>query len=253
MTFHRYNSLYFWSLLGCTTGVMWFNGGFLDLFFKMYLQPDGTHDIYEPLFILTIGWYAMVTGFALILYSRLHLIGVPKRVLQRCRMMIAFNVVCSHFPTTTLTFGANIIGTPVWVNGYAGMEKLQMTLFSLQEIALNSLYLYYIRRLTLDRKLTRLVQQTVIINIIVIMLDISMLATQYADLYTLQIMMKTMIYSVKIKLEFYILNTLTRHFDKKEEMMPNPGASMMPSSAVSEAKSPKNGAISIRTEVSVHS
>jgi hypothetical protein len=166
--------------------------------------------------------------------------------------MIAFNVICNHFPTTTLTFGANIIGTPIWVNGYAGMEKLQMTLFSLQEIALNSLYLYYIRRLTLDRKLTRLVQQTVIINIIVIMLDISMLATQYADLYTLQIMMKTIIYSMKIKLEFYILNTLTRHFDKKEEIQCV--VSNMQTTVASElVKLPNTQHVSVKMDGSVHS
>ena len=211
MSFQRHNSLYFWALLAASTGTIFFTGGFYDLFYHMY-EPN--RSIAEPLIILTLGWYGMVTGFALVLYSRLHLINVPNKYMWIARVMIAYNIVFSHFPTTTLTFGANIVGTDPWNNGYNIMEKIQMTFFSLQEIYLSALYLHFVQRMTLDKKLNRIVQQTLIINVIVVFLDAVMLGLEYANLYSYQIMMKAMVYSIKLKLEFYILNVLTKHLDK---------------------------------------
>jgi hypothetical protein len=127
--FTKYKSLYFKSLVGCAIGIFLFAVGFLDLFFKLY-EPDGS--IWRPLVVLTIGWYGMVTGFAIVVYSRLSIISVPPRVLKRVKYFIIYNVIFSHFPTTTMTFGANIIGTPFWVDGYDIIEKIQMTSFCIQ-------------------------------------------------------------------------------------------------------------------------
>ena len=216
LTFSKYRSLYFWSLIASSVGIIWFVGGFLDLFYHMY-EPN--RSVYEPLFILTLGWYGMVTGFALVLYSRLHLIGVPKQYIFYAKCFICYNIVFSHFPTTTLTFGSNINGA-VWTYGYSIMEKIQMTFFSLQEIILSSLYLYYVQRMTLSHKFTKLVKQTLVINVVVLFLDVSMLSVEYAaqpsnDLYNYQIMLKAVVYSIKLKLEFYILNVLTRSLDRE--------------------------------------
>jgi len=53
-----------------------------------------------------------------------------------------------------------------------------------------------------------LVRQTIAINVVVLFLDFSMLACEYANLYAYQIMLKCAVYSVKLKLEFYILNLI---------------------------------------------
>jgi len=126
VTFQKYSTLYFYALVVCACGDILFTGGFIDLFFELYLEGS---TIYRPLIVLTLGWYGMVTGFAVVMYSRLHLINVPKKYIQYVKYMICYNVVFSHFPTTVLTFGANVIGTPVWNNGYNTMEKIQVTFF----------------------------------------------------------------------------------------------------------------------------
>jgi len=129
--------------------------------------------------------------------------------------MIAYNIVFSHFPTTTLTFGSNIHGGE-WTVRYGQMERVQMTLFCIQEVLLSSLYLYYIKQMTLDKKFTKLVQQTLVINVFVLGLDLSMLVVEYADQYDYQIMLKVFVYSVKLKLEYYILNVLTKSLMKNQ-------------------------------------
>jgi hypothetical protein len=211
-TFARYNTLYFNAIVGCATGCILFAGGFVDLFYKLFLHDGVT--AYRPLFILTFGWYMMVTGFSLVMYSRLHLVSVPKQYIQMIKYFIIYNVIFSHFPTTVLTFGSFLVGSPQFVQAYSIMEKLQMTMFCIQEMTLGTLYLIYTRKLRFNKKENYLVRQTLYINCVVLMLDFAMLIIQYIDLYNYQIMLKVVVYAVKLKLEFFILNLLSRFLQK---------------------------------------
>lgn len=216
-TFKRYNTPYFWSLVGCAVGIFLFAVGFMDLFFEIY-DPGST--IWRPLIVLTIGWYGMVTGFALVMYSRLSLLSIPDHIIRYVRMFIIYNIIFSHFPTTVLTFGANIVGTYPWVEGYRIMEKIQMTCFAIQEVSLGLLYLKYIRQSRLSEKIgSMLVRKTSRVNITVLFLDVSMLILEYIDLYSYQIMLKVVVYSIKLKLEFYILSILTRALENSHGPM----------------------------------
>jgi hypothetical protein len=53
-----------------------------------------------------------------------------------------------------------------------------------------------------------MLRRLIIVNIVVILLDITILGLEYADLYQLQTAYKGMAYSLKLKLEFKILNDL---------------------------------------------
>lgn len=206
-TFKRYRSLYFWSLMVCAMGIILFTVGFLDLFFELY-NPGSS--IYRPLIVLTIGWYGQTTGFSLVMYSRLGLIDASPWAIKWLGRLIVFNVIFSHFPTTVLTFGANIVQTHPWILGYAIQEKLQMTLFCFQEVLLGLTYLHFIRNKSMDHKrLSPLAMRTMKINMFVLFLDVGMLIIEYVGLYNYQIMLKAVIYSIKLQLEFYILNILT--------------------------------------------
>ncbi len=74
------------------------------------------------IFFLTIGWYPMVTGQALVLWSRLHLIVIGARgdkIIKYTKWMIIVNAICLHIPTTVLTFGSNgNFETHLFVTGY---------------------------------------------------------------------------------------------------------------------------------------
>jgi hypothetical protein len=60
VTFRRYRGLYFWSLVISCFGCFFYGIGFLIKFFQL-LNPS--EDVgYVAVVLLTIGWYAMVTG-----------------------------------------------------------------------------------------------------------------------------------------------------------------------------------------------
>jgi hypothetical protein len=60
VTFNKYKGLYFWSLIIAGAGVIPYSIAFLIKFFQ-FLDPN--KDVgYVAIVMLTIGWYAMVTG-----------------------------------------------------------------------------------------------------------------------------------------------------------------------------------------------
>jgi hypothetical protein len=65
----------------------------------------------------------MITGQALVLWSRLNLIVSGEsgdRILKFTKWMIIIDAIVFHIPTTVFTFGANgTIRTNMFVNGYS--------------------------------------------------------------------------------------------------------------------------------------
>lgn len=75
-------------------------------------------------------------------------------------------------------------------------------------------YLTYIKKTsiggsTASKKTKRLVNHTRYADIGMLCLDLSMLTLQYVGFYEYQIMLKVVIYSIKLKLEFFLLKILT--------------------------------------------
>lgn len=103
MTFKRRHGLYFYSLLASSWGILIFSLAFLMKFFQVWKND------YLSVTLITIGWYAMVTGQSLVLYSRLHLVVRDKRRIRWVLYMIIIDVFLFHFPTTVMTFGVSAI------------------------------------------------------------------------------------------------------------------------------------------------
>jgi hypothetical protein len=80
-TFRQYRSLYFWSLLIASFGILPYNFGFLMEYFA--LAPDWAGVVVD-----VPGWVMMVTGQSVVLYSRLHLVMQNQKVLKAVLMMI---------------------------------------------------------------------------------------------------------------------------------------------------------------------
>ncbi|KAJ5864165.1 uncharacterized protein N7529_006081 [Penicillium soppii] len=210
-TFRRWRGLYFWSLLisGCL-GVVPYSIGFL---MKFFTRADSVLSVT----VLSIGWWTMVTGQSVVLYSRLHLVLGDERILRWVLRLIVLNVFVLHIPTTILTYGANIVhsGDVVWVNGYNVMEKIQLTGFTIQESILSTLYVIEtvkLLRLGADvsvRPDSRSIMYRLIgINCAIMAMDLILLILEYADFYAVQITLKAFIYSLKLKLEFAVLGQL---------------------------------------------
>lgn len=75
LTFTRHRGLYYWSLLISSIGIIPYSLGF---FLKFDNQAPGELR-WLPVVILTVGWYPMITGQSLVLWSRLHLLVSGER------------------------------------------------------------------------------------------------------------------------------------------------------------------------------
>ena len=89
-----------------------------------------------------------------------------------------------------------------------------MTGFSIQEIIISGLYLWETRKIlapgrVFQQKKTREVFHHLIwVNVFIIFLDAALLGTEYANLFSIQTVFKAAIYSLKLRLEFVVLNQL---------------------------------------------
>jgi hypothetical protein len=149
--------------------------------------------------------------------------------------MIIINGGLLHSITTVLTFAsnANKFSPTVlerFVNGYAIMEKIQMTGFFVQECILSIIYIREtIRLLRLGESVKddigsfdngtgqlrkasvrKTMYQILAINIIIITMDVALLATEFANLYLIETTLKGVVYSIKLKLEFAVLGKLVQ-------------------------------------------
>jgi len=94
------------------------------------------------------------------------------------------------------------------------MEKIQVTGFCIQEFIISGLYVYATREIlkpgeTFQKKrFRRVMRHLILVNILVILMDITLLGTEYANLYDIQITLKGTLYSIKLRIEFSILNQL---------------------------------------------
>jgi hypothetical protein len=205
LTFKRRRGLYFWSVIACIQGI-----GLHSLAFILKLY--GVVTTYQiTITMITIGWYLMVTGQALVLYSRLHLIVSEPRIVRAVLIMILFNAVTMHFPTTVLTYGSNSPHHELFTEGFRVMEKLQMTMFTVQELIISGIYIWATLRFlrpAYRRHIRSVMVQLLWINVAVIIMDLSMVTMEYIGLYYIEAVMKGAIYSVKLKLEFAVLNQL---------------------------------------------
>jgi len=207
-TFRRRSGLYFYSLLVAAWGIIPYGMAFVTKFFL-----DTTSTMVVPTLVM-IGWPAMVTGQSLVLYSRLHLIARGtvaggKWVL----VMICVNAIIGHLPIAPLIYGANSKHPERFITPYSIYEKIQVSIFFLQEVIISSIYLWRTWTLIRSEGQTRrawhkVMKHLIWVNVTIIVLDITLLAFEYAGLYVLQVTYKAAVYSIKLKMEFSILNRL---------------------------------------------
>lgn len=94
------------------------------------------------------------------------------------------------------------------------LHQVQMVGFFLQETILSSIYITETVHLLRSssqaggRQQRRTMQQLIAINVTIISMDLVLLGVEAASLYILQILLKGLVYSIKLKLEFAILTRL---------------------------------------------
>lgn len=207
LTFNRYSGLYFWTmLLSDVFGVIPHAVGYVFEFF-------GIGPIWVGVTLSTTGFYFMVPGQSVVLYSRLHLLILNRKLLRGVLYLIIFDSVVLLVPTTVLTYSTIFLRTESVIRGYNVVERLQVACFCAQEMFISALYIIETAKLlrlrpARDAYRNRIMYELIAINVVIILMDVALLVMQYVGLYILQTTLKAAVYSVKLKLECAVLRKL---------------------------------------------
>ncbi|KAJ6126341.1 hypothetical protein N7523_001953 [Penicillium sp. IBT 18751x] len=174
----NYRSLYFWSMQVASWGIL----------------------------------YAMVTGQSVVLYSRFHLVVWDISKVRWVLWRIIVNVCILHVPMAALFLGLNH-GNARFARPAMVYNWIQLAGFCIQDLVICGIYIYEaIRALKCivrirGRKGRRVIIHLLWVNVLVVILNILLLLTEY-KLHYIQVSFKTVVYSLKLNLEFSVLNRL---------------------------------------------
>ena len=93
------------------------------------------------------------------------------------------------------------------------MERIQVTWFTAQETLISTIYIYNtVRMIRLspdeDKRRHKILYELVLVNVAAIVMDTSLVVLEYLGYYFTQVILKAMVYSIKLKLEFAVLGLL---------------------------------------------
>ncbi|KAM7190049.1 hypothetical protein V8F20_009882 [Naviculisporaceae sp. PSN 640] len=209
VTFKRRRGLYYWSIIVTTIGFLLQVVGYLLKFFK----NDWPRILVNIVF--TVGRVSNVTGFSVVLWSRLHLlVNNQYHILQIILGAIIINSVAMHVPTIIFRF---YMMSPQYRSQFVHpleiMEKVQQTVFAVQETAISGLYIWYAACFLKSgfgsrKRKTAALRLLIAVQVVAILLDLGLTVFDYLSLYTLKCAIHPFVYAVKLKMEFIVLNQL---------------------------------------------
>ena len=203
-TFKRRDTLYFWSLLIAATGIEVHSVGIILKWWTRVTWPVHTA-------FASFGWWGMVTGQSLVLYSRLHLVVRNQRLLRAILVMIVFDFVVFQVVTTVLTFGSNQAEPGNWAAVYAVYERIQLIVFTVQESIISVVYIRAALKIVkpiVGREAKKTSQFLIFVAVLCIVLDIAFVIQTYSGEWVYKTGTQSLSYAIKLTLEFIILNRL---------------------------------------------
>ncbi|KAI9798502.1 MAG: hypothetical protein M1833_004769 [Piccolia ochrophora] len=203
--FRRRSGIYYWSLIATSAGI-----ALLQIAHILKWLVDGPHFALYTTFIF-VGWYGMIIGESLVLYSRLHLVIRNRNIIRSVLIMIVAGSITMLPPTTIFLFGSNSSFSEFWLPKFKIMERLQVTYFSLQEITITVIYIWAAVKLlspTYAVSVRAVMTFFVSCMSLIILMDVGIVIAEFVNWYNIQAALKPFIYSIKLKLEFAFLNQL---------------------------------------------
>lgn len=242
-TFKNYNGLYFWSLLFCTWSITLRQIGRICIYFV-----PGCNQVFSLSFAM-LGWVGTVTGFSVVLYSRLHLVTRNRRILRGVLCMIITDVFILHLPTMVAQIGVVTKIHRSWVSWYPAMEKAQIVGFTVQETIISGIYIYIAQKMVkenYDDHTKRRIGLLILVQVTCILLGLPFIVLAYTEIFLFKATLTSFAYAIKLKLEFLVLNQLlgiVRHgiaprgvHHADEEQAPGSPSTRQPSAAVRASK-----------------
>jgi hypothetical protein len=161
--------------------------------------------------------FRMVTGFSIVLWSRLNIIVEDRRIRRGVLAMIFINGVIFHSALVTLQFGlAGAKGSQraPWLKVLNPLERTQITMFTVQEIIISLFYIHATWRILHDRivhhrdQTRKVLMMLFVVQTTVVMMDIVIITLDLSGWFTLKAIIHSWVYGIKLELEFVVLNQL---------------------------------------------
>ncbi|TDZ17540.1 hypothetical protein Cob_v009485 [Colletotrichum orbiculare MAFF 240422] len=189
-TFRQRRGRYFWSMVVANTGIL------VHAIASMlrYLRRSGT--IIPGAFALC-AWMAMVTGQSVVLWSRLHLVVYNRTWTRLVLGIVVTNGLAIHVPMAV--FWVLCWATPreaqaAWIERYGVYEKGFLNLRPLFAFK--------------TRSAKRMSWYLLGLFVLVFLLDMALVTLEYTSNFVFQTTSKPLVYSIKLKVEFTVLNRL---------------------------------------------
>ncbi|KAL4926735.1 uncharacterized protein BDV17DRAFT_299635 [Aspergillus undulatus] len=206
-TFERRRGLYFWSILVSTIALV----GYVVAVFIRLFRSDGNT---VGGFIWAFCYPTLMTSQILVLYSRLYLV-LPHnpRVLRAVLVMIIVTTALS-FPVQLVIQLALAAGALQFLPAQYHSERVFFTMAFAREFITCTIYIVQAYRnlqpivLAKGRTGKKVMVYLIVVQSAVIILDIGMIAQIYMDLSDTVTGYTAVLYSLKLKMEFGILNAL---------------------------------------------
>lgn len=223
VTFKRHTGVYFWSIIITTIGLGLQTTGYILRSF------ENTWPVILVVIICKVGWVANVTGFSIVLWSRLHLVVRNPRILKWLLVLILVNGLLCHTPVVVFEFGLMTKHHHTYYHPMQIMERIQQTVFTLQETIMSCLYIYHTRKflkIGYPMQTRKVIGFLLLVQLLVIALDAVLTLFDYTDKFTLKCTLHPLVYAIKLKLEFIVLNQLQTLV--KRGLTPGLGAAAVP-------------------------
>jgi hypothetical protein len=206
-TFKRYSGKYFWSILIATTGITLYTTANILTLFENKAPMLFVHLCFD------IGWGCAITGFSLVLWSRLELIlnvNAKPWFMRILLAVILFDGIC----WTAISLGISLGLTLKYHKAYEAASVInyfQISLLVTQEIFLSSLYIYHTARFLshkYGKETRKVIFLLVSIQLVVVALDAVLLGLWFSSTVLLAAVYHPLSQSIKLRLEFVVLNQL---------------------------------------------
>lgn len=214
-TFKRRNTIYFWSLLITSWGIILHS---VSVILKDFVSSC-PWAVYAAL--SSLGWWGMVTGQSLVLYSRLHLFIKDQRVLRALLAMILVDFCLFQVPTTLQKFLSAATNSTTWLSIYHVYERIQLVVFTVQELIISIIYIRAALKwfFPSDRENIQSTRTFLIcLNVLCIAVDVAIICEVSTGQWAYEEPSQSLAYSIKLTLEFAVLNKV---MDVYHRLSPN--------------------------------
>jgi hypothetical protein len=191
------------SIVATSVGIIILTVGF-DLTFFTLVSATITEIVVDA------GWFIMVTGFSLVLYSRLYLMNAHPRLLKFVLLlMLVDSLIVYPIAFTSQALPSLKVGGAVYEISY----KLEI-IWTFQEVVISTLYIYLFRRFLRSgeygrpHRAKRTYYLLCAAQVLILISDVVLTYTRYSNEILAKRTIQTFIYAVKIRFEFVVLNRL---------------------------------------------